>query len=115
MAQPAPLSPVGYPSQDSQPQDHRQQQYAGETAIPIDAANNPSMKTEEGNPTHYFLFGLLLGFCISLWSLLVYCLLPHLQRASPLMRKKYLTGAGIGIGVQFVLIVGVRVIYIIIY
>jgi hypothetical protein len=115
MSQPAPLQPMGYPPQDSQPQFQQQQQYPGATAVPIDAANNPGMKTEEGNPTHYFLFGLLLGFCISIWSIVVFFILQHLQKGSPLLRKKYLIGAGIGIGVQIALIIGIRVLYIFIY
>jgi hypothetical protein len=114
MSQPAPLQPMGYPSQHSQPQ-VQQQPYAGETSVPIDVANNPGITTEEGNPTHYFLFGLLLGFCISLWSLLVFFFLQHFQKGSPLLRKKYLIGAGIGIGVQIALIIGIRVLYIFIY
>jgi hypothetical protein len=92
------------------PQQYAQQpaQYPHDSAVPIQLVTEPDV-TEVGNQTGYILLGLLLGFLFSLLSLLG-LLAPHIQN-NALFRKKYLTGVTIGIAINIVIIIAVRLFY----
>jgi hypothetical protein len=134
----APLPPMGYPSQDADmqeqkgnlhPQEYTQQplppqmhgqelqqpaanvqqqpQSVHATTIPVHVVNSPNVISAEGNPTHYLLFGLLLGLFVNLLSLFG-LLFPQIQKNAQ-FRQKYLIGAAIGIAVNIVGIIIIRV------
>jgi hypothetical protein len=101
--------PEAYVQQPPQAQEvvQQQPQSVHATTIPVHVVNSPNVITAAGNPTHYLLLGLLLGLFVNLLSLFG-LLFPQIQKNAQ-FRQKYLIGAGIGIAVNIIGIIIIRV------